>query len=204
MPIDDDPPDPFLGSLRYGYVAGTGRVAIDPNLVYTVCTETSTLIVHAGQEDTVAAALNAIRREDGSWLLPSGTAVVPQIATYAIVPPASVVSTAASELTPIGIDQVSLVMADLNLACTSAVKRWKCRDKNPDGTQYGCSGCFGRRKFEGPAKATTCRWTGDDKDQCEMNGQIVACKYTEYELDKCKGAIIKRGVKAIQQCDMDQ
>lgn len=200
---DDDPPDPFAGSLRYGYIAGTGRVAIDPNLVYAVCRDTSTLIVHAGQEEAAANALSAIRRADGSWLLPSGNAVVPQIASDAIVTGPNTVAVDAPELTPVGAEQVALVMADPALACTVSLERWQCTDKNKDGGQLSCSGCLpknGRREHIGPARFTKCKWTNNENDRCEMNGQIIVCIIKQREQDYCKEAVLKTTVKSFQQC----
>ncbi len=175
------PPSPASTvQLPYGYSRTDGRVAIDPLLVYVVCRDTSTLVVAPDRVADVQFELQATAASDGSWTLPTGQVLTPQIAQWAIQTPTNGDDVAYSVLDPLPAEAVVMVTMPAAAACQTKVKKHTCVDFKCDGCTDLAQGSVRRTTGEADKTFTFCKPTKNPADECTQTGLFKTCTEIYY------------------------
>lgn len=172
--------------LPYGYNRADGRVAIDPLLVYLVCRDTSTLVIAPDRVASVQSQLGATVGADGSWSLPTGEVLTPQIAQWAIQTASNGETIAFSALAPVPAEEVVMATAPATAACEKKLKKHKCVDFKCEGCEPRPEGGFAKYETGEQNKIFTyCVESKVDTDECVQTGLFKTCIETLYANPGC-------------------
>lgn len=174
---------------KFGYVMGSGAVAVEPNTIYSLCPATTTLVVHPARLAETMADLNARPVSADEWLV-NGVIYRVQRAQYVIATPQNGVDVAGESLPPVPSAAVARLVPEP--VCTTKVSKHVC-------DTFDCSGCSGGNKMTG-GNLSYCKKTDVATDSCTLTGAIKTCAIVSYSNADCTGTILANSTVNYNSC----